>query len=232
MKASEFFTPEQVKLLSAIQKGERANAEAMLQGGINLNVHGEEGITPLFWLITQKDHKAIQLALELGADPNLSDPGGDSPVTFVAGGNDDELLRLLLKYGGDPNSTDRNGYPALFGAIGHDRWSQIEMLLEYGADLNFTDRSNRTSAHYAAFLNKFEIVHYLIDKGTDYTNRNTAGGDIAWLVHDRLSRNMLDPAFPGYEWALKVKEQLKNKGVQFPPPSPKEIREQRAQQGQ
>jgi hypothetical protein len=229
MKASEFFTPEQVELLEAIQDGDRARAQALLDKGLTLDFYGEENITPLFWLIMQRDNRAVELALELGADPNFATPMGRTPVATVAGGIDDEVLRLLLEHGGDPNAKDADGKPALFGAIGQERWSHIKMLLEFGADMNLTDGPNRNSAHYAAFLNKFEIVHYLIEKGVDYTNRNAAGGDIAWIVHEGLSENLLSPEYEAYGWALKVKQQLINRGVEFPPPSPKEVRANWAQ---
>jgi len=58
----------------------------------------------------------------------------------------------------------------------------------------------------------------------DYTARDEAGADIAWNVHHGLSKNLLSPEFPAYGWALKVKQQLLDRGVKFPPPSPREIR--------
>ena len=232
MKATEFFETEQVRLLEAIQKGDESLARRILENeDVKLNARGKDDITPLFWLMMQKDHEAVERALKLGADPNLKAGNGHNPVTFMAGGNDPEMLQLLLEHGGDPNSKDADGEPALFSAIGQERWENIKTLLEYGADPNLTDGPNRSSAHYAAMLNKFEIVHFLIERGADYTNRNDAGGDIAWIIHEGLTENLINPDFPSYEWALKVKKQLQERGVEFPPPSPEEIREQWKQEG-
>lgn len=232
MKAEEFFNPKQVALLTAIQHGEKEKALNILdREDITLNMHGKEGITPLFWLIMEQDHKAIELALELGADPNFQSSEGRYPVATIAGGNDDRMLELLLQHGADPNVRDLDGKPALFGAIGQERWSHIKMLLEYGADPNLTDGPNRNSAHYAAMINKFEIAHFLIEKGADPKNRNDAGGDIAWVIHEGLSENLLNPEFPAYDWALKVKEQLQERGVEFPPPSPQEVRRKWEREG-
>ncbi|WP_158223000.1 ankyrin repeat domain-containing protein [Halovibrio salipaludis] len=228
MKATEFFKPEQVKLLEAIQKGNETRARQMLEDGdVALNTRGKDDITPLFWLMMQKNHQAVERALRLGADPNQMAGNGHSPVTFIAGGNDTDMLRLLLEHDGDPNSKDADGEPALFSAIGHDRWENIKLLLKYGAKPDLTDNSNNTSLQYAAYLNKYEIVHYLIQQGSDYRERNDAGSNISWVIHDRLSNDLINPESSAYEWAQKVKKQLQERGVEFPPPSPEEIREQR-----
>ena len=91
MEASNFFQPEMVALLQEIQSGNKNRAEEKISDGVSLNVHGKEGITPLFWLIINKDKPAMKLALQLGADPNFPDPIGDTPIGMVAGGNDDGL---------------------------------------------------------------------------------------------------------------------------------------------
>ncbi|TVP60217.1 MAG: ankyrin repeat domain-containing protein [Halomonadaceae bacterium] len=225
MQIRDYFEPEYVQLIRAIEGNNEGKARQLVADGLTLNVHGNEGITPLFWLIMGKNNAAVKMALELGADPDFRAGNGRHLVPTLAGGNDDELLELLLKAGGDPNATDLDGKPSIFRAIGHDRWAQIKLLLKYGADPNLTDRSNKNSAHYAAILNKFDMVAYLIEQGADHRNRNAAGGDIAWLIHDRLTDELMNPEYPAYEWALKVKKMLIGRGVEFPPPSPKTVRE-------
>ena len=101
MKITDFFKPEMIELIHAIEQGKEAKARDMIKQGLSLNMHGKDGITPLFWLLMQKDKDAMRLAIKLGADPSFADPDGDSPVTMVAGGNDDELLLILLEGGGN-----------------------------------------------------------------------------------------------------------------------------------
>ena len=223
MKLTDFFKPEMVELIRAIEKGDENKARALIEQGLSLNVHGEEGITPLFWLVTQKNKAAMRLAIKLGADPDFADPNGDSPVVFAAGANDDELLLILLE-GGDANAVDSDGLPAIFAAVAEERIEQIKMLMRFGADINLTSRSGKNSAMYAADINKYEIVYYLIEQGVDYVARNEGRADIAWDVHDKLSENLLSPEYPAYGWALKVKQQLIDRGVKFPPLSPREVR--------
>jgi len=58
----------------------------------------------------------------------------------------------------------------------------------------------------------------------DYTARNEGRSDIAWRVYNGLSKKLLSPDYPAYGWAVKVKQQLLDRGVNFPPPSPREVR--------
>lgn len=100
MKADLFFDAKMVSLLGAIQRKDSAAAKAMLAQGVELNVRGEEGITPLLWLIMQKDFSAIELALQLGADANFpamitinrEGPKPAQPLAIIAGDGDNQLV--------------------------------------------------------------------------------------------------------------------------------------------
>ena len=57
------------------------------------NIRGDPGITPLLWLIMQKDTDAVELALQLGADANFpamvsinrDGPKPAQPLSIIAG---------------------------------------------------------------------------------------------------------------------------------------------------
>ncbi|QIZ51857.1 ankyrin repeat domain-containing protein [Dickeya zeae] len=227
MQASELFQPPMVTLLQTIRKGDEAEARRQLAQGLNLNIQGKEGITPLLWLIYEtQDKNAVWLALKLGADPNYKDGSGDSAVNRVSGVRDPDWLRIVLDAGGNPNSIGRLGQPALFSAINESRWDDIKLLVERGADLNLEDAQKRNSALYAAYINEYETVYWLIEHGAKVDTYSATGGSLAWRVHDSLSivaNNSLN-----YSWLLKVKQQLQQRGIKFPPLSPEEVRERRA----
>ncbi|MEI7255281.1 ankyrin repeat domain-containing protein [Dickeya dadantii] len=226
MQASEFFKPPMVKVLSSIQKGDEAAARQQLAQGLNLNVLGEEGITPLLWLVMQQDQAGARLALKLGADPNFRTGTGSSAVNMVAGAKSPEWLRMMLDAGGDPNSMDANKSPVLFSAINESRWDDINLLVDRGADLNLEDAQKRNSALYAAYINEYETVYWLIEHGAKVDTYSATGGSLAWRVHDSLS--IVANNSPNYSWLLKVKQQLQQRGIKFPPLSPTEVRERRA----
>ena len=141
------------------------------------------------------------------------------------------MLEILLQAGADPNSLDSNGYPALFDAIGMSNWSQIKMLIVAGADINLSNKRQVNSAHHALYIGQYEIAHYLMELGADHTERTPTGSDMAWRIHKSLSKILLDKETDAYKWAVKVKQQLIDRGVKSPPPSPKEIRAKWAAEG-
>ncbi len=227
MQASELFQPPMATLLQTIRKGDEAEARRQLAQGLNLNIQGKEGITPLLWLIYEtQDKDAVRLALKLGADPNYKDGSGDSAVNRVSGARDPDWLRIVLDAGGNPNSIGRLGQPALFSAINESRWDDIKLLVERGADLNLEDAQKRNSALYAAYINEYETVYWLIEHGAKVDTYSATGGSLAWRVHDSLS--IVANNSPNYSWLLKVKQQLQQRGIKFPPLSPAEVRERRA----
>lgn len=225
MKLNDFFDRDTASLINAIDKLDRKQANDLIKSGVGLNVHGDEGITPLFWLLINGNYNSIKLALELGADPNYKALDGRHTVPSIAGSKNDDLLRLLLEFGGNPNALDLDGYPAIFSSISIENWKQINLLIKAGVDLNNTDKSNENAPLYAASLNKFEISYKLIEIGASYRTASTSGGTIANRIDQKLSKNLLNPKFNAYKWAIKTKELLISKGIRFPPYSPKEIRE-------
>ncbi|WP_038913504.1 ankyrin repeat domain-containing protein [Dickeya zeae] len=226
MQASELFQPPMATLLQTIRKGDETEARRQLAQGLNLNIHGKEGITPLLWLVMEKDKSATQWALKLGADPNFRAGNGNNAVNMVAGAKSPEWLKMMLDAGGDPNSMDANKSPVLFSAINESRWDDIKLLVERGADLNLEDAQKRNSALYAAYINEYETVYWLIEHGAKVDTYSATGGSLAWRVHDSLS--IVANNSPNYSWLLKVKQQLQQRGIKFPPLSPEEVRERRA----
>jgi ankyrin repeat protein len=226
MQAKEFFTPEMVQLLSLIQKGKKNEAADYIQAhSLDLNVQGEGGITPLVWLAgLQLDKPAIKLAFTLGADPNFKDGFGDNALVNVTGANDPELLIMMLDAGGDPNSLDRNGMPALFEAIRQGSWADINTLIKYGADINLKDKLGLNAALYPTYIMKYEYSWFFVQQGADPLGYASTGADLAWIVHDNLTRGIVDPENRNYPWLMKIKEHLIGLGVTFPPPTPAEMR--------
>jgi len=233
MNANEFFEPEMSELLTLIIKGKEQRAREYIElNKLDLNIHGKDDITPLIWLIMLKSNtEAAKLALNLGADPNFKRANGDNAITMIAGSDDPRRLKALLDAGGDPNSIDRNGMPAIFSAIGQDRMADIELLIESGADLNLRDKSGRNAALYPAFIMRFELAWFFIERGADPLIYSAPGADLAWIVFAKVEDGIIMPGGVNYPWIKKIKQHLIERGVSFPPPSPEQVRDRWEKEG-
>ena len=225
MNIDDFFTGEVKQLIQVTERHDQEAIKNLLNDGVSYNVYGNDGITPLFYFMTKKDKPAFKLALKSGADPDFPTPEGDSPLSMITGGNDPEWIRILLEAGANPNMADHAGNPPLFNAVTADNWrEQVDLLLAYGADINMTDTAGSNAAHHASDLRIYDAVFYLIEKGADYNMRDKTAGNIAWNVQEALSSDLINPESEAYENILKVKQQLIDRGVEFPVKSPREYR--------
>ena len=225
MAASELFDPATAQLLEDIRHGDEVHAREALAQGLNLNIHGKEGVTPLEWLILEtRNKKVVMRGLKLGANPNFKNGNGNAPINMVAGFSDLDWLRIMLDAGGDPNNRAHMGMSPLFDAITEERWPAIRLLLARGADVNLPDKVHKNPAIYASYLDKYEIVYQLIEQGTDINVYDDTGSDLAVMVYE--SESIMSKSSRSYPWLMKVKQVLVERGKTFPPPSPSEIRRQ------
>ena len=233
--ADDHFEPQMVQLIHAIEKGDQSKAQHYLDQGVNLNIRGEHGLTPLFYFITNKDIGSIELALQLGADPNysaiVSSENGPSwrypPIDAMAGGGSNTVFELLLKYGADPNTIDANGNPILFSIIGHDNWEQFELFLKYGGDINIRDSGNGRASLYAASILKFNFFIRLIELGDNIYESSDLGETVGNRITYFERKKEKIPAYRLSDDFYKAKEILIEKGIKFPAFGIKEVRERR-----
>lgn len=121
---------ERTAWLIAIQTGDIAKAQYLLECGSNRDARGRCGKPPLFYAI-ENDHPAmLRWLLELGADVNQTDNFGDTPLITAAGYDNPKAIEILLAAGADVNRKGSTG-PALNDTSNR---AIVLGLLEAGAD--------------------------------------------------------------------------------------------------
>ena len=165
-----FPDPAVVSLIKASERGDDAEVKQLLTQGVNIDSKGYKGFTPVFWAMSVKDYKAMQLLLENGADPNL--PMDDKELTLVhiaAGARSTEILALVLDHGGNPNLLvdEEYGYTPLMRAISQFRDDNIDYLLEHGADINQHNKRNGSAAELAISIGRYDLALKLLHQGYD-----------------------------------------------------------------
>ena len=215
MSLETMFTDRQVRALAkAAGDGNINKIEQLVKEGVSVNSKGTQGATPLFWAL--RNYDGFKRLLELGADPNVVFGNGDggSVVHAAVTAKDERFLKAVFQHGGNPNLVDnQSGYTPLFSALPMGVRT-VETLLDAGASINAQDRFGNTAAIAAAGRGRFEIVYKLLERGADYTLKDSTGHDLADEVASVVG--MLRPGSESAKWQTKVIGWLRAKGVEIP----------------
>lgn len=187
MEIENFFEGKEKALVQAIADGNVSLAKSMLAEGMTLDFHGENGITPIFWFMTNGYYDGMKRAVELGADPNFGSPDGIFPLYFLTHKNDLDIVEFFLHHGADPDTLSQKGEPALFNAIYSKNPDMMKILLRYGSDINKKDEKNQNVAFLAASLKLYDFAYYLIRNGADKNVVNVQGKSIQSMIEKHLN---------------------------------------------
>jgi ankyrin repeat protein len=218
---SEYFDNEGVVSLSvAAAKGNVAEVRRLVGIGVDVNLVGEDQITPLWWAYMARSEEGFKSLLEHGADPNVQDDKGRSIMCFAAGDKESEYLRLALAFKGDPSlvSKKRNFREPtpVFCAAGEGNIENVKALIRAGGNLDYQEYHKETALMYAANLNQWGVVHALLEGGADYTIRDNWNYTIVY----QLENNGISKESDVYQWRQKVVEFLRERGVKVNPKIP------------
>ena len=109
----------------------RAHAQIneALNYGIDINIKGPQGYTPLFQAVFSHRVNAVKLLLKHGADATKRNDRGFNPLDAAAFSGCDHCTHLLLKHGVNPHLKHPDGYNALHRAIwGDARATALEFV--------------------------------------------------------------------------------------------------------
>lgn len=184
-------------LHSASRNGATEIMRLLIDRGFAINSRTEDGATPLLHAIIGGEPAAVELLLDLGADP-LDRDGyyGWTMLQYAASfynlgryhGTASEIAEVLLDRGADINVNvgfeqltplhlavmSKRNEPDDLEIELYDYWGGdpnqldlIEFLLEQGADMEARNERGETSLRIAAGGDNEELVHLLLDRGAD-----------------------------------------------------------------
>jgi ankyrin repeat protein len=211
MKASNLFSSSrETAMAEAAARGQTGKVKELLDLGVDVNVRGNDGVTPLMWALVQGSKPGFKYLLEHGANPNLQTTQGDSVMELSSIHEDPDYLALALKNKGDPNLVNpETAKTPIFTAMTSLRAKNIQLLIEAKTNLNFQDRTGATPMMRAAAVNRYDFVYAFLKAGADPAIENNWGNTIVHFVKD----STVSPKHELYQWRAKVIELLKEKGV-------------------
>ena len=114
----------------------REVVQLLLARGVNVNVHSEQGYTPLMYAAASwgAGNPLLHLLLEAGADVNARNMFGGTALMMAAGkyGNA-STVKLLVEAGADVKLRDKAGHTALWVAKARHTSESVRALEDAGA---------------------------------------------------------------------------------------------------
>jgi ankyrin repeat protein len=155
---------ENTALYQAVGRGNGEFVRLLLsRSKAELNVRGQDGMTPLLLALSQGHAEVAKYLLEAGADATLADEVGNTALYQAVGRGNGEFVRLLLSRSkADLNVRGQGGMTPLLLALSQGHAEVVKYLLEAGADSTLADEAGNAALHQAAGDGHGEIVRLLL----------------------------------------------------------------------
>ncbi|KAK2136091.1 ankyrin repeat-containing domain protein, partial [Fusarium oxysporum II5] len=128
----------------------------------------KDGKSALHWAFYYKQHSAIRLLIEHGANVNEKDPEGWTPLIQAICEKNEDLVWLLIKKGAQViDEPDVKGNTALILATLRRNKPMVRALVDNGASLELQDSAGVTALHHAARLGFEGGVKLIINQSLD-----------------------------------------------------------------
>lgn len=150
----------------AATNGELNHVKQLIESNQQLlNLHDNDGRTPLHWACRGVHFEIIKYLVEMGADINATDANGMIPLHNVAARNHPEAVKFLIENGAhiDEQSIFDSGTP-LHYAIQNGFINVVSILLDNGARGDLKNRYENTPLHDAVLAGNRDIFELLVDK--------------------------------------------------------------------
>lgn len=123
-------------LVEAIQEGDIARAEALIEAGADVNRFQRGDGTPLIAAVRISADDLARRLIEAGADVNGAAPGDANPLIVASTQNDVALVTLLIERGADVNGYVPDDETPLINAARTNALGAARTLIDHGADVN------------------------------------------------------------------------------------------------
>jgi ankyrin repeat protein len=134
-------------LITAARVGDEELVRELLDGGADIDIQDEEGITALSIAIMEEKMHVVSLLLDRGANPNIGDREGWTPLMhsiYI----EESLVSLLLDKGADPDIRNIIGMTVLMHSVLMYDISSIHLLLRAGARTSIKDIDGRVALDF------------------------------------------------------------------------------------
>ena len=143
-------------------------------GGLNIEVKGDNGFTPLMYACYGSNIPVITYLIEKGADVNTKEKHGITPFIMFSSRlsySSGETMKSLIEHGANIKEKDNYGRNVLHHICINGNYRALEDVFDYDFDVDSKDKEGKTPLHYMLerdFVVSdiiWKIVVFLLDHG-------------------------------------------------------------------
>jgi ankyrin repeat protein len=151
------------EVIAAARAGDIAVLQRAANLGMNLNIQGDDGFTPLMEASRAGQCDAVQFLLKHHANIDAGTPVFGTSLHVAAMTAHPDVLALLLSHHANPNATTDLGItPLMFAAISSEQSAEMtSMLLRAGAEPNAHSTGNWTPLNGAIASDNHEAARLI-----------------------------------------------------------------------
>jgi len=174
--ASLAFASNDLQLLEAAKKGNKAAVRSLLKQHADVNTSQGDGGTALAWAAYRDDLETADLLIGAGANVKAANDYGATPLLLACTNGSTAMVDKLLKAGADPNAAAGKGETAFMECARTGNLAAVKSMLARGANVNAKEtREGQTALMWAVAEKHPQVVRTLIDHGGDVNAHAKSG---------------------------------------------------------
>ena len=139
-------------IFHAVRKGDINVVTILAPLTENPNAPGEDGITPIYWAVRQRQFEIVKILapLQKADNRNAPDEDGDTPIMKAACYGETEIVKILAYLTYNLNAANNQGYTPIHFAAGNGRTKIVKILAPLTNNPTASDTDGNTPIHWAA----------------------------------------------------------------------------------
>ncbi|XP_022330741.2 L-asparaginase-like [Crassostrea virginica] len=162
-------------MCAAAQTGDNQALEKLRSLGGNISSHNQDGRTALHVACREGHVETVQYLLHQGASVHVKDRNGVTPLLDAVKEKHSSIIGLLMESGAVLTLKPIVLAMELCSAAALGDIEALQAFRDAGADLNTPDYDKRTPLHVAVDSGCKRSVHFLLDNGVDWMEKDTFG---------------------------------------------------------